>query len=201
MVESGDGGAFFGEGANVEDLCAAAFGEGFEAEFFEGGEGFLFGGGGDGLVDDFAGDEGGLEDHHGPFPVGFVVGGEGGHVIGPPESFEGHDVVVDGLGAIFDGELGGVGDGEEGLDGVGVIGGGVGVALAIDHEVVEGREVDFDGVFGGGLIEGFEVFFDVDFGHGGKVGNGIGDLKFEIGDLWEVRADFSPGLRGWVGVG
>lgn len=152
-------------------------------------------------MDDFAGDEGGLEDHHGPFPVGFVVGGEGGHVIGPPESFEGHDGVVDGLGAIFNGELVGVGDGEEGLDGVGVIGGCVWVALAIDHEVVEGREVDFDGVFGGGLIEGFEVFFEVDFGHGGKVGNGIGDLKFGIGDLWEVRADFSPGLRGWVGVG
>jgi hypothetical protein len=57
------------------------------------------------------------------------------------------------------------------------------------------------GVFGGGLIEGFEVFFQVEFGYGRTVGNGIGDLKFEIGDLWEVRADFSPGLRGWVGVG
>jgi hypothetical protein len=53
--------------------------------------------------------------------------------------------------------------------------------LAIDHEVVEGREVDFDGVFCGGLIEGFEVFFEVDFGHGRKVGKGIGDLKLESG--------------------
>ena len=49
-------------------------------------------------------------------------------------------------------------------------------------------------MFGGGLIEGFEVFFQVDFGYGRTVGNGIGDR-------WLRRADFSPGLRGWVGVG
>jgi hypothetical protein len=175
-------GAFFGKWTKVERLHRIAFFEGVEADAVEGCGIFLSADFFEGVVDMGAGDELRLEDHGGPLPCGFVPLHEDARIVGPPETFERHNAVVDRAGTLLERELEGVGERIERFDGLLEGLGIVGIATAVNHEVGERRHGDRSDFTGGRLVEVLPLFFEVEFLQGER------GVPPALDCLWEYNA-------------
>jgi hypothetical protein len=74
----------------------------------------------------------GLGNHHGPAPVALALLAELRHVVGPPQTLERGDAILQ-TQLLLQGELQRVRQRVEGLDGVRVFGGRVGIPVPVDH--------------------------------------------------------------------
>src|SRR5690606_5767106 len=89
-----------------------------------------------------AGDPLRLHDHHGEMPLGLVPrGGEAVHVVRPPQALQRHDDVVQAQ-LLLAGELQLVGQREQRLDRFPEGRAGVRIAVSVDHQVLQRRNVD-----------------------------------------------------------
>ncbi|MNW58101.1 hypothetical protein D3C74_359470 [compost metagenome] len=106
----------------------------------------------------------GLQDHEGPAPRVLVAAHERRGVLGGPQAFERPDDVVPAQ-VLLARELHGVREREQRLDRLSVGRGRVGVALAVDLQVVQGRHDDPDELTGR-RVELAVLLAQVDLVHG-----------------------------------
>ncbi|MPN37446.1 hypothetical protein SDC9_184965 [bioreactor metagenome] len=105
-----------------------------------------------------------LQDHGSPMPAVLVVDAEIVHIWSPPQPLQPHGCVIDGLG-FLDVELQPIGEAVQGLNSLLITLAGVGVPLAIDHQILQRRYFYEGEFFLRGGIQVFIYFFQIDLFH------------------------------------